>query len=42
MSKVPRFLIVDGYSVKGREQFNQVGMRLAGVFVCRFIGKIFT
>lgn len=39
MSRVPRFLIVDGYPIKSREQFNQVGMRLAGVLYADLLAK---
>ncbi|MCX8066122.1 MAG: gamma-glutamyl-gamma-aminobutyrate hydrolase family protein [Candidatus Hydrogenedentes bacterium] len=38
-NKAPRFLIVDGYPPESREQFNQVGMRLAGVLYADLLVK---
>lgn len=39
MAKTPRFLIVDGYSKESRDQFDQVGMRLAGVLYADLLLK---
>jgi GMP synthase (glutamine-hydrolysing) len=39
MSKTPRFLIIDGYSKESRDQFDQVGMRLAGVLYADLLLK---
>jgi len=39
MPKCPRFLIADGYSKQSRDQFDQVGMRLAGQLYVDLLAK---
>lgn len=39
MSKAPRFLVIDGYPKESRDQFDQVGMRLAGVLYVDLLKK---